>query len=786
MITKENTSIQISNKKELSFITGLLFLACFLFCYSPTLHSYDNILQLTDEAEKISAIPYISSFEDPSRRLTLDQVSSPKYQAKFKVRTRNIVNFGRTNSAIWIHFTFKNNSWKKWYMVMDALLGDELDLYIFPSYLGVKPRATLRYAERLASYRVPAWGLDLPSGEQFDVYIRATNGKAILNIPVDFLPADAMVRKTSTDYMLNTAIYISMLVFALYNLFLYFTFKHYSYLTLLAFIIAIVGLYHRANPVFEPFYFLSNTNSHFYTTPVLVAFGSFILFSRQILRTRLHLPKTDDFLKKAGLISMFLIPIIGFIPNDFIIPSGMGVPAIIGLIIVPVLVYASYKMSVRKELLAKYYFISFLVVAILGSIHSLKQFIDPQEWNTHQDIPMAVMTVFFTFMLSYIQTKRTRHFRDRMLKAKAENKSKSEFLSSMSHELRTPMHSIIAIATLLKLEKLTDKQNDYVSKLEVSARYMMKLIGDILNLEKIRSKKYHKRKEPFTLDRIIKSVSNIVEKQASQKDICFTVKPDKVFDETLIGDTTRLTQILINLIGNGIKYTNHGKVTLSITHQLLGQHRCKIKFSIEDTGIGIPKERHPHLFEAFNQIDQYYEGFGLGLIISHNLVETLGGKLEFYSEEDKGSCFYFSLSFDIQPSESNSALEKISAETMLPKGVRILLVDDCEMNRFIGRELVQSIGGNVALASDGKNAILQFQQYDFDLVLMDISMPEMDGFEVTQWIRENGQHPNIPIIALTAHATPTIEEKCKHAGMSDYLAKPFDREAIYRVIRKWI
>lgn len=348
------------------------------------------------------------------------------------------------------------------------------------------------------------------------------------------------------------------------------------------------------------------------------------------------------------------------------------------------------------------------------------------------------------------------------------------------------MHSIIAIATLLQLEKLTEKQKDYVGKLEISARYMMKLIGDILNLEKISRKQHDKRQEPFKLERIIKNVNNIVEKQASQKDIRFIIKPNTLFDETLIGDTTRLTQILINLIGNGIKYTNHGNVTLSITSELLDKQRCNIKFSIEDTGIGIPKERHQHLFEAFNQIDQYYEGFGLGLIISHNLVETIGGKLEFYSEEGKGSCFYFSVIFDIQHAVKNTPLDARSTDTMLPKGIRVLLIDDCEMNRFIGRELVQSIGGNVSLASDGKNAILQFQQYDFDVLLMDISMPGMDGFEVTQWIRTNGQHPNTPIIALTAHATPTIEEKCKKAGMNDYLAKPFDREAIYHVIRKWI
>jgi CheY-like chemotaxis protein len=398
----------------------------------------------------------------------------------------------------------------------------------------------------------------------------------------------------------------------------------------------------------------------------------------------------------------------------------------------------------------------------------------------------------------------------------------------MSHELRTPLNAIFGISTLLRLSRLDNTQTTYVEKLEASTRHMLQLVGNILDIKKIENKNFQLDIEQFKLNSVKTAVNDILTSQAESKGLHLNFTGWESITASLYGDKLRLTQILINLLNNAIKFTEFGSVTLSV--QQLASATPGIvclHFAVTDTGVGISPDKLPYLFQPFMQLkkrpNSFKDGAGLGLAISKNLVEMMGGTLAVKSSPGLGSEFSFILSFGMHDRRSNlvgladrrkyrgvhgrryslrmqdrrnslkaydrrkSQSEEtftLNANLLLSTGTRVLLVDDYDLNLFVGQKLLASIGGEVAVAANGQSAIMQLQRHQFDIILLDLSMADMDGFEVATWIRRYGQQPNIPIIALTAQATPAIEQQCREAGMNDFLTKPFTLQDLHTVIVK--
>lgn len=376
-----------------------------------------------------------------------------------------------------------------------------------------------------------------------------------------------------------------------------------------------------------------------------------------------------------------------------------------------------------------------------------------------------------------------------MMVVKIRTKAKDDFLAVMSHELRTPMNAITGLSALLKFSALDTTQKTYVEKLEVSCGYMMQLVNNVLDFAKVKNDSFELAQQGFRLDIALRSVKNILEQKAEDKGLELNLVGENLLPKAVTGDRGHLSQILINLINNAIKYTEEGEVSL-VVKQLPAptDTSVRLEFSVVDTGIGIAKEDVKNLFDPYQRVinseSTASEGVGLGLAISKSLVELMGGQLQVESKVGEGSRFYFELAFEI--AEDYVAPQAITATDLsnfiLPAGMQILLVDDTPLNRFVGGEMIKNMGGNVSLASTGEGAIAQLQQRSFDVILMDISLPGKDGFEVSKWVRKHGLNPNTPIIALTSYDLSRLQHKYQEAGINSFLSKPFAYHDLYQVI----
>ncbi len=374
--------------------------------------------------------------------------------------------------------------------------------------------------------------------------------------------------------------------------------------------------------------------------------------------------------------------------------------------------------------------------------------------------------------------------------AESASQTKSDFLASMSHEIRTPMNAIIGIADLLAKTALTPEQTRYVQIFRRAGDNLLHLINDILDLSKVEASQLELERTGFSLRDLLEKVIEIVEVRAAGKglDISCDVAPDVAVD--LIGDPTRLRQVLLNLLGNAIKFTDRGAVMLRVTRDPAARSPSALQFTISDTGIGIPSEKLNAVFERFTQADssttRRYGGSGLGLTISKRLVELMGGRIWVTSEVDKGSEFSFALPFDIWSGATRPAAVAIGAgpERPLP-ALRILLVEDSVDNRFITTAYLRDTPYVIEVAENGAVACEKFEAGDYDLVLMDRQMPVMDGLTATRamraWEQARARTPT-PIIALTASALKGDQEQCMAAGCTAYLTKPIKQDVLLQAL----
>ncbi len=393
-----------------------------------------------------------------------------------------------------------------------------------------------------------------------------------------------------------------------------------------------------------------------------------------------------------------------------------------------------------------------------------------------------------------------RDITERLERQKAEHSSqaKSAFLANMSHEIRTPMNAVIGMIHLAQQTDLDDRQKNYIGKAHLSAQNLLGIINDILDFSKIEAGKLEIEEADFELKDVIKQMVNLVKLKADENDVQLAVKIDRDVPRKLTGDSLRIGQILVNLVNNAVKFSFAGDtVTVRIRLQQQTEAVLVLLVSVMDTGIGIAESQQKKLFQSFSQADssttRQYGGTGLGLAISHKLVQAMGGAIWLESEPDHGSTFYFTL--HLKPQRGGNKADRPQSvqptedvETALARlqGVRVLLVEDNELNRELAYELLSMNGIEVELANDGQQAVRLVSEQEFDGVLMDCQMPVMDGYIATRKIRDELSRKDLPIIAMTANAMKGDREKVLAAGMNDHIAKPIHPDTMFLTMAKWI
>ncbi len=378
--------------------------------------------------------------------------------------------------------------------------------------------------------------------------------------------------------------------------------------------------------------------------------------------------------------------------------------------------------------------------------------------------------------------------------ANAASIAKSQFLANMSHEIRIPMNGFIGMIQVMEMTQLTAEQREYMNIIRTSSDALLKLINDILDYTKIEIGKIKLEKTSFNFRKMIYDVVCLFKPSAERKGLMMEVSIEKDLPDHFIGDPFRLRQILSNLMGNAVKFTNKGRITISIVRvEEWSDKGIKLKFIVKDTGIGIPDNEIDILFERFSQADNYstrkYGGNGLGLAISQKLVELMAGEIWVESREGEGSSFCFTCMLE------SLEMKKGFTESTKPKQVeapgeyelKILLAEDDRVSQMVLEQLARRKGWQVTSCGDGTEAFDTYRQQKFDIVIMDCQMPVLDGYKATRAIRqlESQRGTHIPIIAMTAYALKGDKEKCIDAGMDDYLTKPINAHDFYTTVEKW-
>lgn len=745
---------------------------------------------------------------DPEGRITIESLLRGEHTEKWRNQAGIIPNFGYDRAAFWFRVTLDNrqNLIEDWMLDVDYPLHDYVDVFF------VEPESKIvlksfHTGDKLPHYYRPVFHrnlifpLAIRYEESVEVYVRLKTDGTV-KMPLNLWSARAFTKKDQA-YLLVQGIYIgAMVIMFFYNFFLMFVIREKSFLFYLGYIFFLVGGFCVSQGF--GFQYLWPTWTHWNQISIVFSIGGAttfaLLFSTHFLRLREYTYRFYYLMCAAIVVSMCITV------GAFVFPySEMIQWSMYALIVTMLINFWAGVSAVRAKVTSARYFLLAWTSVIGGFILLSLNYVGLIPSSFWVENAAQIGSIIEVVLLSmaygnwYNEERRAKYAAQskvtqqatEMYRAQAQNAAKSDFLAKMSHEIRTPLNGVIGLAELLKDTPLAREQQKFVDTIYNSGQALLRLINDILDLSKIEAQKLVLERTPLNLAQIAEECISLFRSHEAAKNIDMRLDIDSGVPSALYGDPTRIRQVILNLLGNAIKFTHEGRVTLQLKLEHLGQQQAQVWVAIKDSGIGIPADKINTLFKAFSQADasttRRYGGTGLGLSICRELVVLMGGEIGVDSEEGKGSTFWFRLTLDIADTleDAKSAGNDGQVDTMsaLQPVLKVLVAEDNKVNQMVVKGMLKKLNTEILFADDGRQALEMFEQHhaELDIIFMDCEMPDMDGFQSTLGIRMYEQHhqlPRHPVIALTAHALGEFRQRCVDAGMDDFLTKPLQSELL--------
>jgi len=788
-------------------IINRLLVILALFAVIPqTLMAAETII-LTDDSKRILLTEKAAVFRDGKGIIDAEGLVQGKYE---KYRVDNETSYGFTDEAYWVLTKIENTSGvESWIVNLDYPLVDAVDLFIF-DVEGLSKSFSVNddmaYEDRAIQIRTYAFPVKIPPGEKI-TFAAKVNTEGTMRFPFYISPYKDFLSYFSKENIASGFFLGFLILMILVNILYFIYHKEKAHILLSLFAGAYAVFYSTQNGILFcilrpealhwkfPVYITSGVLGLLFITYfsyLYLIFGLGIRYKRKFFRffsyVGLAISASTFFVPPSGALMMFVTyALLAIIPNSL---------AAVKLI-------RSNNPHAMNFLLAWSFFVASIVLFSLRGVGLLPTNLFTlyiKEWGV-----VGLLAFFFValnYKLKYLSLlgEEAEQRKKAEEEAKAANRAKSDFLANMSHEIRTPLNSVIGFADLLKDMNLSKQQAQYVETIKHSSNSLLEIINDILDFSKIEAGKLELELIKSDIVTITKNAAEILRLQAEKKGLNFHLNIQSDLPRYALIDPVRLRQVLVNLLGNAVKFTEEGKVELGLRFKQLDDRHGLYHFDVADTGIGIEEEKSDKLFKAFSQADtsttRKFGGTGLGLVISSLLVEKMGGEIHFDSQPGIGTTFRFSIKATFFSSEEQatkaeeSKADKPSKKRVINTSAKLLIAEDVGTNMMLIKIIIGKMLREVVFleAANGKEAVKLTLTEEPDLVFMDVQMPEMNGLEATEKIRESEAQSqrHTPIIALTAEALKNEVDRCLSSGMDDYLSKPVDKASLFSLLKKYL
>lgn len=754
---------------------------------------------VTEELRIGKSIYYL---KDDQQQFTFEQIRSSELDTQFVKSTATAPNFSSIKT-VWNKITVIDHSSEKWFLTVENYNIDTLTFY-YPDSAGTYHKRVMgsahAYHERQYGINPYLLALSLKAGDSTTFYLKVESN--VFQYPLSIVSEERLLKMVQYKNLGRGIYFGFMLLIIFYGAVVFLGFRDRGYLFYILYV-ALTGLM-----IFEREGLLAalwdgKYSSMWAKTSFFIALASASIypFTCAFLDTRKNTPRLHRFIMYFLLPAAFIAPVFDILGYKYIASLGNQISGLAGLLVLfatAIIIYRKGFKHARFYIIAcSFYFIG-IVIFILKTNALLPHNI---LTNSALEIGSILEMILFSFSLgdklNFVRKKReTAESRLRVsqlekLSAEKSKEFKEQFLANMSHEIRTPMNAILGMTNLTLNTPINTKQKEYLTAIKKSSENLLVIINDILDLSKLEAGKMELESISFRVEDLLQQAFVSMQFKAREKGLHLITEVSPDVPKVIKGDSSRLTQVLINLIGNAIKFTETGTVTVKA--ELDMDNSGMIRFRVIDTGIGIPKDKLGSLFESFTQVDastsRKYGGTGLGLSISKTLIELHGGKVEVRSQEGKGSEFSFII--PLIPGNENEieAGNKPVVNAALLNGIKILVAEDNDYNQIVIEDTLKGLIDNVTvdIAENGKVALDKHLKNTYDIILMDMNMPEMGGIEATEYIRtKTGADKNkIPILALTANVMEKDMAKITAAGMNGYIPKPFTQEELLSGLLKY-